>query len=69
METCPVDEVKNPPWRWREVRLYVEVSPDHTVEMTAVVCKSHTARQLQDFAKRWVDEHGCDITAEAGVAA
>ena len=69
MEKCPVDDLDNPPWRWREVRLYVEVSLDHTVELTAKVCKSHTARQLQAFAERWVEGHLAEVTGDAGVAA
>ena len=68
MEKCPLDDVENPPWRWKAVRLYVEVALDHTVELTAIVCKSHSARELQAFAERCVDKHLGGITAEEGVA-
>jgi len=48
---------------------YVAVSEDHVIEVTATVCTSHTARELQDFARRCVDKHLGGITADGGVAA
>jgi len=42
---------------------------DHSVEITAKVCKDHTAEELQNFAERWVDEHLGGVTSEGGVAA
>jgi len=68
MDKCPLDDMDNPPWRWKLVRLYVDVSLDHTVEVTANVCKSHTVRELQAFAECCVDEHLGGITADVKVA-
>ena len=69
MEVCPLDQVENPPSRWREVHLTAVLDLDHSVEITAKVCKDHTEEEIHDFAERWVVEHLAAMAGSLGVAA